>query len=216
MVVVVGQRQLDIHIREQLRVALGDRPPRLEDPVELLELADPERRRDVVEAIVVTEPPVLEPARRLEPPLVAQRDEQLVLLRRPGRHRPALAGRDLLVRVEREDRRVAVRAERTALVERPERLARILNERQTVLVTDRPQLVDLARIPVDVDRDDRLRAWVTAASTAAGSRFSVCGSMSANTGVPPSYIAQFAEATNEYGDVITSSPGPTPASLMQR
>src|SRR5581483_988260 len=28
--------------------------------------------------------------------------------------------------------------------------------------------------------------------------------------------AQFAEATNEYGDVITSSPGPTPARRMQR
>src|SRR3954468_18715829 len=57
---------------------------------------------------------------------------------------------------------------------------------------------------------------VTAASTAAGSRLSVRGSMSAKTGVAPSYSAQFAEATNEYGDVITSSPGPTPASRMQR
>ncbi len=57
---------------------------------------------------------------------------------------------------------------------------------------------------------------VIAASTAAGSRLSVRGSMSANTGVAPSYIAQFAEATNEYGDVITSSPGPTPAIRMQR
>ena len=57
---------------------------------------------------------------------------------------------------------------------------------------------------------------VTAASTAAGSRLNVCGSMSAKTGVAPSYIAQFADATNEYGDVITSSPGPTPASRMQR
>ena len=57
---------------------------------------------------------------------------------------------------------------------------------------------------------------VTAASTAAGSRLYVRGSMSAKTGVAPSYIAQFAEATNEYGDVITSSPGPTPARCMQR
>ena len=57
---------------------------------------------------------------------------------------------------------------------------------------------------------------VIAASTASGSRLNVCGSMSANTGEAPSYIAQLAEATNEYGDVITSSPGPTPASRMQR
>src|SRR5439155_19422062 len=57
---------------------------------------------------------------------------------------------------------------------------------------------------------------VTAVSTASGVRLYVCGSMSANTGVAPSYMAQFADATNEYGDVITSSPGSTPASRMQR
>ena len=38
---------------------------------------------------------------------------------------------------------------------------------------------------------------VTAASTAAGSMFSVRGSMSAKTGVAPSYMAQLAEAANE-------------------
>src|SRR5918996_592737 len=43
---------------------------------------------------------------------------------------------------------------------------------------------------------------VIAASTAPGSRLSVCGSMSANTGVAPSSRKQFADATNENGDVI--------------
>src|SRR5262245_838367 len=57
---------------------------------------------------------------------------------------------------------------------------------------------------------------VIAASTAAGERFSVLGSMSANTGVAPSYTAQFADATKEYGDVTTSSPGPTPAAMQSR
>src|SRR4029450_5657592 len=57
---------------------------------------------------------------------------------------------------------------------------------------------------------------VIAASTAAGERFSVLGSMSAKTGGGPSYTAQFAEATNEYGDVTTSSPGPTPAVMQRR
>ena len=52
---------------------------------------------------------------------------------------------------------------------------------------------------------------VTAASTAAGSRLNVLASMSAKTGCAPSYMKQFAEATNEYGDVITSSSGPMPA-----
>ena len=57
---------------------------------------------------------------------------------------------------------------------------------------------------------------VIAASTAAGSRLSVAGSMSAKTGVAPSSTKQFAEATNENGDVITSSPGPTPAIRQSR
>ncbi len=57
---------------------------------------------------------------------------------------------------------------------------------------------------------------VIAASTAAGSRFSVRGSMSAKTGTPPSYMKQFALAANEYGDVMTSSPGPIPAEMQSR
>jgi hypothetical protein len=40
--------------------------------------------------------------------------------------------------------------------------------------------------------------------------------MSANTGIPPSYMKQFALAANEYGDVITSSPGPMPAEMQSR
>ena len=81
---------------------------------------------------------------------------------------------------------------------------------------DRAELVELAGIPEHVDGDDRLVRSVIAASTASGSRFSVRGSTSANTGVPPSRMKQFAEATNENGDVITSSPGPMPASRHRR
>ena len=76
---VVRERRLDVDVGEQLVVDAGDGAARREDPVELLELADAERRRQVVEAVVVTEASVLQPARRLEPSLVAQRDEQLVL-----------------------------------------------------------------------------------------------------------------------------------------
>ena len=151
MVGVVRQRQLDVEAGEQLGVARGDLAPRVEDAVELLELPDPERRRDVVEPVVEAEPAVLEPARRLEPALVAQRDEQLVLLGRAGRDRAALAGRHLLVRVEGPDRRMAVRAERPALVLGAERLARVLDEREPVPLADREQLVELARVAEDVD-----------------------------------------------------------------
>ena len=57
---------------------------------------------------------------------------------------------------------------------------------------------------------------VIAASTAAGSRFSVRGSTSAKTGVAPSTTKQFADATNENGEVIASSPGPRPAARARR
>ena len=57
---------------------------------------------------------------------------------------------------------------------------------------------------------------VIAASTAAGSRFSVDASTSANTGAAPSRMKQFAVATNEIGDVITSSPGPSPSPWQSR
>ena len=57
---------------------------------------------------------------------------------------------------------------------------------------------------------------VIAASTAAGSRFIVRSSTSAKTGVAPSWMKQFAEATKEYGVVITSSPSPKPASTERR
>src|SRR6478735_7930754 len=52
---------------------------------------------------------------------------------------------------------------------------------------------------------------VIAASTAAGSRFSVSGAMSANTGAACWNNAALAEATNENPDVTTSSPGPMPS-----
>ena len=83
MVGVVRERRLDVDVGEQLAVDGCDRAAGGEDPVELLELPDAERGREVVEAVVVTEASVLEPARRLEPALVAQRDEQLVLSAEP-------------------------------------------------------------------------------------------------------------------------------------
>ena len=57
---------------------------------------------------------------------------------------------------------------------------------------------------------------VIAASTAAGSRLNVRGSTSAKTGVAPSKRKQFADAANEIGDVIASSPGPSPALRASR
>ncbi len=57
---------------------------------------------------------------------------------------------------------------------------------------------------------------VTAASAACGSRFNVTGSMSANTGLAPSYTIALAEATNDSGLVTTSSPASTPTARNAR
>ena len=57
---------------------------------------------------------------------------------------------------------------------------------------------------------------VIAASTADGSRFSVRASTSANTGVAPSKMKQFALEAKETGEVIASSPGPSSAIRAQQ
>ena len=101
---------------------------------------------------------MLQPARRLETALVAEGHEQLVLLGVRGRHRASLARGHLLVRVEGPDGGVSVRAERLALVHRAERLARVLDQRDAVLLAERDQRVVLGRIAEDVDGDERLRA----------------------------------------------------------
>src|SRR6516162_11703001 len=59
---VVGARQLDaVDRREKLVVPLGDLPAKHEDLVQALELPDPDRGTDVVDAVVETEAYVLEP-----------------------------------------------------------------------------------------------------------------------------------------------------------
>ena len=57
---------------------------------------------------------------------------------------------------------------------------------------------------------------VMAASTAAGSSTNVSGSTSAKTGVARSKSITLAEATNEMGAVMTSSPAPMPAARTQQ
>src|SRR4051794_16935841 len=75
VVAIVGERRVDVHAVEERRVAGGDVRTAREHRVELLELADPERRREVVQPVVEAEAPVLEPRARVEAALVAQRHE---------------------------------------------------------------------------------------------------------------------------------------------
>ena len=101
---------------------------------------------------------MLEPAAGVRAPLVAQASQEEPLALRVGRDHPALARRDLLVRVEREHGRRPVRADALALVTRAECLAGVVDERDPPRVAQGAKLVELTGVAVDVDRDDRARA----------------------------------------------------------
>jgi hypothetical protein len=106
---VVGARQLQArNVDQQRRVPGGDRGSRLENGVELLELSEPDRGADVVDAVVEAEPRVLEPAAGVGAALVAQAPQKAPLALGVGRDHSALAGGDLLVRIERERSRQAL------------------------------------------------------------------------------------------------------------
>ncbi len=159
MVGVVGARELEtVDATEQRAVALRDRASCLEDGAELLELADADRGADVVDPVVETKSGVLEPAPRVGAALVTEASQQAPLALGVRRDHPALARRDLLVRVEGEHRRRPLRADRLTLVARAEGLAGVLDQRDPVCVADGAELVQLARVAVDVDRDHRARA----------------------------------------------------------
>ena len=88
-------------------------------------------------------------------PWLRSESTPLLELRIGERQHPALAGRDLLVAVEPERRRVTASADRAAVgVNRPERLARVFDDRK-------PEPFErdhVGRVPEYVDRNDRRRA----------------------------------------------------------
>src|SRR5918992_76712 len=157
---VVRSQRLDlVDAAEQLAVALGRRRPQLEQAIELLELGNPDRGLEIRPAIVEPEPHVVEPAAPgVFASLVPHADDQLPRLLVVGGDDAAFARRDLLVGIEAEDRRHAVAADGNALVLGAKGLRGVLDQRQAVPLRDRAQLVELARVAEDVDRDDRLRA----------------------------------------------------------
>src|SRR5581483_3441558 len=111
-----------------------------EDLVEPLDLADPERGRDVAQAVVEAEAHMLEPAPGLGPALVSERAHQVPLLLGVGDHHPAFAGRELLVRVEGEDARGTAGSDGRPAVFGAERLAGVVDQGEAVAIGDRPQL----------------------------------------------------------------------------
>ena len=136
------------------RYQRGDAGARREHVVEALELGEAERAGEVGEAVVEAEPVVVEPAHVGRPALVALGvDLRLVLGGAHGDH-AALARGELLVGVEAEHGRVPARAHgRPVGVDRAERLAGVLHDRQAVALERR----DVGRVAEDVDGQER--AW---------------------------------------------------------
>ena len=102
---------------------------------------------------------MLEPGTGVRTTLVTQAQDALVDRFVIGCDNAAFARSHLLVRIEREDRRRAVRADHLPLTLSAKCLGAVLNDRETVSIGDRANLLDLAGQSKDVDRDDRLGAW---------------------------------------------------------
>ena len=87
--------------------------------------------------------------------LIAQAAQLLPLLLGVRGDDAALAGRHLLVRIEREHGGRPMPPERPATVFRPERLARVFDQRQSVALGDRADRIELTREAEHVDGHDR-------------------------------------------------------------
>ena len=118
-----------------------------------------DRARDVGQAVVEAEAIVVEPAHVRRPALVALGVDAHLQRLVAERHHPALAGRQLLVRVEPERGRMTAPADRDPVaVPRPERLTGVLDDRQTVPRGDRLERRQVGRVAEDVHRQQRPRA----------------------------------------------------------
>jgi len=118
MVGVVGARQAEaVDAPEQLRVACRHLAAPGEDPLQLLELPDPDGRTNVVDAVVEPEPGVIEPTPPSALPWLRRPLQEPPRLLRPRGHDTTLTGRDLLVRIERPDGVLPLGAERPTLVD---------------------------------------------------------------------------------------------------
>ena len=138
--------------RQRLAVQRRDPSATGEHRVEAVELREPERAGELGEPVVEAEPVVVKPVHVRGPALVALGIDLLLLRRVAERDHPTFASRQLLIRVEAEHGRMAAAPDRTAVgVLRPERLARIFDERNVEPLEAR----HVGRIAEDVDRENR-------------------------------------------------------------
>ena len=86
-------------------------------------------------------------------PQIENRPRDVVPVRR---HEPTLAGGDVLRRIQREAGRVGDRADLPAAIRALERMRRVLDDRHA----EREQRIEVAPLPREVHREDRLRPLV--------------------------------------------------------
>ena len=162
------ERRLEVRdVLDRRGVARGQAGALLEDLVERLELAEPERRLHVGHALVPAalgiglDDDVLRAVagevgdvhRVLAQPAQALGDLRVL----DGDH-AALAGGDDLARMQREAGQRPERADRPPAVGRADRARGVLDDRQPVALAEREEGVHVGRQAELVDRHDRLRA----------------------------------------------------------
>ena len=157
------RRQLDEgRAREPLPVAPGEPVTTLPEPVELLQLAQPEGGLEVGQPVVVAEfRNLVAPGTRgvgMADPVVAHRAESLGQVLAVGQHGAPLAGRHLLGRVEGERRHVGERPHRPVPEGAPDRMGRVGDQDPLVLAREREQPVVVAGQAREVHGQDDARA----------------------------------------------------------
>ena len=153
----------------------------------------------------------------VERAVAAAHDPMLVDRARDGvvvrRDHAALAGSDVLRRVEREAGGRREAADLAAAVGALDRVGGVLDHGQA----EREERVEVGGLAGKVDGQDRLRPSARRArATSSGSMFRSLSRTSAKTGVAPVWTITFAVAGHVIGVVITSSPGPTPSATSAR
>ena len=144
-------------VREELGVARGVGALDRDELVEHLELRDPDRGLHVGEAVVVADFAVHVLDRvvlRLGGEIARAVRERGV----GGDDRPAAAGRDELVAVEAQARRVRARPRGPVLVARAEALRRVFDHGEAVRAGSGEDRIEVDGMAEDVDRHDRAHA----------------------------------------------------------
>ena len=114
-------------------------------------------RTHLVQAIVVAQTGVVEPGVEDVAALVAQRAEQLRPVLATGDDHPALAGGDLLVRIEGEHRGIAQRASLPILISGADGFAGVLDHRQAMPVGSGEERVHIGGLAESMDGEKGLR-----------------------------------------------------------